>query len=68
MIQKCQSEENLVKKFLVFITILSFLGLIDWGGYYYWQETPRYSLYQTGKALQNHDSLWRNPLRDSGRA
>ena len=30
--------------------------LFAWGGLYYWQGTPRYSLYQMGKAIKNHDA------------
>jgi len=46
----------LKKRFSIFLAILSCLCLIGWGGYYYWQGTPRYSLYQIGKAIENHDS------------
>jgi len=46
----------MVKKLLSITGILCFLLLIGWGGYYYWQGTPRYSLYQMGKAIKEHDS------------
>ncbi len=46
----------MMKRLISFFSILCFFVLIGWGGYYYWQGTPRYSLYQMGNALKEHDS------------
>lgn len=45
-----------MKKLLVITGILCCLLVTGWGGYYYWQGTPRYSLYQMGNALKKHDA------------
>ena len=50
------SPKALLKRFLLSFVILSFLSLIGLGGYYYWQGTPQYSLYQMAKAIKNHNS------------
>ena len=38
-----------------FVLILLGLVLGVWAGYYYWQGTPRYSIYQMAKAIKNND-------------
>ncbi|MFH0813236.1 MAG: hypothetical protein V2A69_10440 [Pseudomonadota bacterium] len=51
------SKENFSRKrWLVVISVVFGLVLLGGGGYYYWTGTPRYSLYQMGKAIKNHDS------------
>jgi len=45
-----------MKKWVFFISIILGLTLAGWGGYYYWQGTPRCSLYRMGKAIKNNDS------------
>lgn len=45
-----------MKKLLSVFSILCCSVLIGWGGYYYWQGTPRYSLYKMGNAIKDHDS------------
>ena len=44
-----------MKKWTLFIAIILGLTLVGWAGYYYWKETPRYSLYQMAKAIKNND-------------
>jgi len=46
----------MMKRLLSITSILCFFVLIGWGGYYYWQGTPRYSLYQMGNAIKERDS------------
>jgi len=44
-----------MKKLLLFLLILVAVIILGWSGYYYWQGTPRYSLYQMAKAIKNND-------------
>ncbi len=44
-----------MKKKALFALILLGLALGGWAGYYYWQGTPRCSLYQMAKAIKNND-------------
>ncbi|HPD60293.1 MAG TPA: DUF2939 domain-containing protein [Thermodesulfobacteriota bacterium] len=44
-----------MKKRMPFVLILLGLVLGGWAGYYYWQGTPRCSLYQMAKAIKNND-------------
>jgi hypothetical protein len=46
----------MMKRLLSYFGILCFFVLLGWGGYYYWQGTPRYSLYQMGNAIKDKDS------------
>jgi len=46
----------MMKKLLSITSIVCCLILIGWGGYYYWEGTPRYSLYQMASAIKAHDS------------
>ena len=42
-----------MKRWVVYALIILVLFLGAWAGYYYWQGTPRYSLYQMGRAIKN---------------
>ena len=44
-----------MKKLALFALILLGLVLGGWEGYYYWQGTPRCSLYRMAKAIKNND-------------
>ncbi|WAC08838.1 MAG: hypothetical protein OS130_06540 [Thermodesulfobacteriota bacterium] len=44
-----------MKKWVFFISIILGLVLGGWAGYYYWQGTPRCSLYRMAKAIKNND-------------
>lgn len=46
----------MMKRLLSVTGIVCFLFLVGWGGYYYWEGTPRYSLYQMGNAIKAHDA------------
>ena len=44
-----------MKKIALFVLILLGLVLGSWAGYYYWQGTPRCSLFRMAKAIKNND-------------
>lgn len=44
-----------MKKIALFVLILLGLVLGVWAGYYYWQGTPRCSIYRMAKAIKNND-------------
>ncbi|MCX8011797.1 MAG: DUF2939 domain-containing protein, partial [Desulfobacterota bacterium] len=44
-----------MKKWITGSLIFIGLVLLGWAGYYYWQSSPRYSLYQMAKAIKNND-------------